>query len=84
MEKTYSFLKDELVLQEIRKHKWLESEKAGYEIGFASAAYDWICRFGNDYLNHQISLSQERMHILQDALIERKSSGSRTPASSRR
>jgi len=72
MEKTYSFLRDELVLQEIRKHKWLESEKLGYEVGFASAAYDWICRFGNDWLKHQITLSQERMLVLQDALAERK------------
>lgn len=84
MEKTYSFLADELVLQEIRKHKWLESEKAGHEIGFASAAYDWICHFGNDWLTHQIALSQERMHLLQEALIERKSSGSRAPSSSPR
>jgi len=84
MEKTYSFLSDELVLQEIRRHKWLESEKVGHEIGFASAAYDWICRFGNDWLKHQISLSQERMHLLQGALTERRhTSGNRLSARSR-
>ena len=31
---------------EILKHKWLESEKKGYDIGFDNALFDWI-------LNHR-------------------------------
>jgi hypothetical protein len=27
---------------EILKHKWLESEKAGYDVGFERALLDWI------------------------------------------
>lgn len=27
---------------EILKHKWLESEKAGFDIGFERALLDWI------------------------------------------
>lgn len=27
---------------EILKHKWLESEKAGHDIGFENALIDWI------------------------------------------
>ena len=40
----YSFLNDELALLEIRKHKWIESEKAGYDIGFERALLDWIVK----------------------------------------
>lgn len=29
---------------EILKHKWLESEKAGYDIGFERALTDWITK----------------------------------------
>ena len=29
---------------EILKHKWLESEKVGYDIGFERALLDWIRR----------------------------------------
>ena len=29
-------------LEEILKHKWIESEKAGYDIGFEKALVDWI------------------------------------------
>ena len=28
--------------EEILKHKWLESERLGYEIGFERALLDWI------------------------------------------
>ena len=28
--------------EEILKHKWIESEKAGYDIGFDKALIDWI------------------------------------------
>ena len=47
MKDTYSFLLDELALNEIRKHKWLESEKNGREVGFATAALDWIKKHGS-------------------------------------
>lgn len=29
---------------EILKHKWLESEKAGHDIGFERALVDWVTR----------------------------------------
>ena len=29
---------------EILKHKWIESEKAGFDIGFEKALTDWIVR----------------------------------------
>jgi hypothetical protein len=29
-------------LDEILKHKWIESEKVGYDIGFEKALMDWI------------------------------------------
>lgn len=28
--------------EEIMKHKWIESERAGYDIGFERALTDWI------------------------------------------
>ena len=30
--------------EEILKHKWIESEKLGYDIGFERALTDWIIR----------------------------------------
>lgn len=30
------------VLDEILRHKWIESEKAGHDIGMNEAAFDWM------------------------------------------
>jgi hypothetical protein len=30
--------------EEIMKHKWIESEKVGYDIGFERALTDWIIK----------------------------------------
>jgi hypothetical protein len=30
--------------EEILKHKWIESEKAGHDIGFEQALTDWIIK----------------------------------------
>jgi hypothetical protein len=30
---------------EILRHKWIESEKAGHDIGFEKALLDWIVRY---------------------------------------
>ena len=31
--------------EEILRHKWIESEKAGHDIGFEKALLDWVLRF---------------------------------------
>jgi hypothetical protein len=31
--------------EEILRHKWLESEKAGQDIGFEKALLDWIVKY---------------------------------------
>ncbi|MDP2654041.1 MAG: DUF4032 domain-containing protein [Candidatus Omnitrophota bacterium] len=45
-------LKDQRVVNEINRHKWFESEKLGYDIGFDKAAEDWIKRFSKDWLKN--------------------------------
>lgn len=40
--------------EEILKHKWIESEKAGTDIGFEKALLDWI-------LKHRSSWREKRL-----------------------
>ena len=35
--------------EEILRHKWIESEKAGHDIGFEKALLDWIVRFRSNW-----------------------------------
>lgn len=37
--------------EEILKHKWIESEKAGQDIGFERALTDWIVRYRTKWRN---------------------------------
>ncbi len=34
------------IKEDILRHKWYESEKAGYDIGWEKASVDWMVRFG--------------------------------------
>lgn len=34
---------------EILRHKWIESEKAGYDIGFERALLDWIVKHRSNW-----------------------------------
>jgi hypothetical protein len=44
-------LKDKDILNEINRYKWIESEKAGTDIGFERAAREWINAYSKRYLN---------------------------------
>lgn len=71
MDLNYSFLKDELALKEIRKHKWIESEKQKREIGFATAAVDWVKKYGQDWKTFRLGL-KTRADIFNERRIHRR------------
>ena len=37
--------------EEILKHKWIESEKAGQDIGFEKALLSWVCNHREKWRN---------------------------------
>jgi hypothetical protein len=39
--------------EEILKHKWLESEKTGYDIGFNNALVDWILKYRSGWRRYR-------------------------------
>ena len=40
--------------EEILKHKWIESEKAGKDIGFERALLDWIVKHRSNWRDKRI------------------------------
>ena len=40
--------------EEILKHKWIESEKAGADIGFEKALLDWIVKHRSNWREKRI------------------------------
>ena len=47
-------LKDRRVVEEINRHLWIESEKAGRDIGFDSAAKDWLEKFSKSWMSYHM------------------------------
>ena len=41
------------VLKEIERHKWIESEKAGRDIGGNKAALDWLRHHYDEWKKHK-------------------------------
>lgn len=55
--------------EEILRHKWIESEKAGRDIGFERALLDWI-------RNHKAGWKASRRRLLESEAIEMPPYGS--------
>ena len=47
-------MQDRRVIEEINRHLWIESEKAGHDIGFDKAAEDWIKRFSKAWMDYHM------------------------------
>jgi len=45
-------LKDKRVIEEINKHLWIESQKAGYNIGIERATDEWLRLYGYKWMKH--------------------------------
>ncbi len=45
-------LKNPRVVDEIKRHLWLESEMAGSDVGFDKAAEDWLERFSTEWMRY--------------------------------
>lgn len=45
-------LKDKRVIEEINKHLWIESQKAGYSIGIERATDEWLKLYASGWLKY--------------------------------
>ncbi len=47
-------LKDPRVTDEIHKHLWIESQKAGYSIGLERATDEWLRLYAEGWMRHHL------------------------------
>jgi len=50
---TNIFRKREAMKQDIQRHKWCESQRLGYDIGWDRATVDWMIRNGMETLREK-------------------------------
>jgi hypothetical protein len=48
---------------EILRHKWIESEKIGRDIGFEKALLDWIIKYRSGWRSNRAKLLREQASI---------------------
>ncbi len=48
--------------EEILKHKWIESEKAGTDIGFEKALLDWIVKHRSSWRQKRLKEAHTEQH----------------------
>jgi hypothetical protein len=53
-ETTKKLLNNKKVVEEINRHRWIESEKAGRDIGFERASTDWLERFSHAWMDYHM------------------------------
>ena len=54
-------LKDKRVMEEIHKHLWIESQKAGYSIGLERATDEWLKLYAEGWMKYHAPDKYERM-----------------------
>ncbi|MCX5712774.1 MAG: hypothetical protein NTY47_06935 [Candidatus Omnitrophica bacterium] len=88
MKQLYLDFDDPRILEEIDKHKWIESQKAGRDIGFETAAEDWMIKHGAEWskrnskfeANEDISLERRKLRRVElDSCVTLLKDGSLFP-----
>lgn len=56
-------LKNKLVIEEINRHLWIESQKAGYSIGIERATDEWLKLYAEGWMRYHMP---ERYKVMQE------------------
>ena len=58
-------LKDKRVIEEINRHLWIESQKAGYSIGIERATDEWLRLYAEGWMRYHMPDKYETMKAAQ-------------------
>ena len=58
-----NLLQDKRVIDEINKHLWIESQKAGESIGLERAAEEWVRLYARDWVKHHMPEQYRKLMI---------------------
>ena len=54
-------LKDKRVVDEIHRHLWIESQKAGHSIGVERATEEWVTLYAEDWMKYHTPDKYEKL-----------------------
>ena len=75
-------LKDQRVVQEIQRHLWIESEKAGTDIGFEKASQDWLNHFSKAWMEYH--LPKQKFSLIEKVFSKTSSKTAKSTAKAKK
>ena len=78
-------LKDKRVMEEIHRHLWIESQKAGYNIGVERATDEWLQLYAEGWMKYHMPDKYETLQAKQrkERDKDRKQKAARSAGKSR-
>ena len=70
-------LKDKRVIEEINKHLWIESQKAGYSIGIERATDEWLRLYAVGWMRYNMPDQYAQFTKKKSAKSRKKPNGKR-------
>ncbi len=61
IEDVRDLLKDKRVIEEINRHLWIESQKAGHNIGIEKATDEWLSLYSDGWMKYYMPEKYEEM-----------------------
>ncbi|MEW5894853.1 MAG: hypothetical protein AB1650_03700 [Candidatus Omnitrophota bacterium] len=61
IEELRSLLKNKEVIEEINRHLWIESQKAGYSIGIERATDEWLTLYAEGWMKYHMPEKHKTM-----------------------
>ena len=58
-----TLLRNKYVIEEINRHLWIESEKAGFDIGFEKASVDWLENFSKAWMDYHKPKRRQKSQV---------------------
>ena len=69
-------LKNKQVIEEINKHLWIESQKAGYSIGIERATDEWLRLYASGWMKYNMPEKYDEVVINKDKAVTNGSAAS--------
>lgn len=61
IEQLRELLKDRRVIEEINRHLWIESQKAGYSIGLERATDEWLRLYATEWMRYHAPQKYQKL-----------------------
>ena len=71
-------LKNKKAVEEINRHRWIESEKAGHDIGFEKASTQWLEEFSKAWMQYHMPKRKKSFSAPSKSISVKKSSSRKT------